>query len=162
MSEAVSHALEVSEPYRDEALRRGTAAYAALRGEVEVAKPHRKRKWGLLLLVGALGGAAIAAYRALKGSSQQQWQPMPSAAPPQTSAPASPPAPGQTPETVAGSGAPKHASAEPADTVGASPGEAVADRTPTPPIPTTPDAPAEHVETSEAGEDNDRDGRHAG
>lgn len=60
---AVAAALTASEPAREEAKARGTAAVAALRGEVEAPRPrkHRLRK---LLLLSAVVGAAIAGWKA--------------------------------------------------------------------------------------------------
>lgn len=64
IAEAVNSALEASEPVRGEAKSRGTAAVAALRGDLELPK-SRKRRWGKRLLVllslgGAAAGAAVA------------------------------------------------------------------------------------------------------
>jgi hypothetical protein len=152
VSTAMSHAVTASEPYRDEAVRRGTAAYAALRGELEAPKPRRKHKWArILITVTALGGAAVAAYRVLKSGSDRQWQPMAATAPTPTSTGNSRPAGYAEGSAWTGGNTGSTTPPAPADTVGASPGEAVADRaTDTPPVPTTPDAPAEHVETPDA------------
>jgi hypothetical protein len=152
VSTAMSHAVTVSEPYRDEAVRRGTAAYAALRGELEAPKPRRKHKWArILITVTALGGAAVAAYRVLKSGSDRQWQPMAATTPAPTSAGNSRPAGYAEGSAWTGGNSGSTTPPAPADTVGASPGEAVADRaTDTPTVPTTPDAPAEHVETPDA------------
>lgn len=70
ISERVSTALAASEPFREEALTRGTAALAALRGEV--APPKKKRRWGRrFLLLLAFGGAAAAGYAAWSKKSEQ-------------------------------------------------------------------------------------------
>ncbi|MGH8971083.1 MAG: hypothetical protein ACRDV1_14175 [Actinomycetes bacterium] len=60
---AVAAALAASEPARDEAKTRGTAAIAALKGEVEAPKPKRHRVRKLFLLAGVLG-AAYAGWKA--------------------------------------------------------------------------------------------------
>ena len=69
VSGAVSTALLASEPVRDEAMSRGTAAIAALKGEVVV--PARKRSklrraLSLFFLLGATGGAVFAWRRSQK------------------------------------------------------------------------------------------------
>ncbi|MGH8868511.1 MAG: DUF5324 family protein [Actinomycetes bacterium] len=58
LSDAVTRGLAASEPVREEALHRGTAAIAALKGNLE--PPKKKRRWGrrLLVLVGVAGAAA--------------------------------------------------------------------------------------------------------
>lgn len=73
VSEAVVAGLAASGPIREEAARRGTAAVAALKGEVEV-KPNRH--WGRkVLLATGLGGLVFAAYKYLTGeSSTSGWQ----------------------------------------------------------------------------------------
>lgn len=70
---ALSAAAAASEPYREEAKRRGDAAVAALRGEVEAPTPkHRIRK--LLMLLG-LGAAAAYAYKWFKGrDAADEWE----------------------------------------------------------------------------------------
>jgi len=86
LSPKVVEALAAAGPYRAEAVRRGTAAVAALRGEIEVPpKTHRVRT--TLILVG-VAGAGYAAYRYLTGeSSTSGWQ-----TPSTTSAPTTGPA----------------------------------------------------------------------
>jgi hypothetical protein len=66
---AVTAALAASEPVRTEAASRGSAALAALKGEVEAPKPkkHRIRK---LFVLAAVLGAAYAGWKAW--ASQQQ------------------------------------------------------------------------------------------
>lgn len=73
VSEAVVAGLAASAPYREEAARRGTAAVAALKGEVEV-KPDRH--WGRkILLTTGVAGLVFAAYKYLTGeSSTSGWQ----------------------------------------------------------------------------------------
>jgi hypothetical protein len=63
----VSAGLAASEPVRTEAIRRGTASIAALRGQIEPPKTHRgRRRAGKFLVVVALGAGASAAYKAWK------------------------------------------------------------------------------------------------
>jgi hypothetical protein len=83
--EAVVAGIAASAPYREEAARRGTAAVAALKGEVAV-KPT-DRHWGRkILLATGVAGLVFAAYKYLTGeSSTSGWQtptsaPAPSAA----------------------------------------------------------------------------------
>jgi hypothetical protein len=70
---AVSAAMAASEPYREEARRRGDAAVAALRGEVDPPKPkHRIRK---LLMVLGLGAAVACAYKWFKSrEAADEWE----------------------------------------------------------------------------------------
>jgi hypothetical protein len=75
---AVTAALAASEPVREEARTRGTAAIAALRGEIEAPKPKRHRFRKFVLLVGVIG-AAVAGWRAWAG--QQSSKPEPWATP---------------------------------------------------------------------------------
>lgn len=65
----VAAGIAATEPARDEAVRRGSAAIAALRGQIEAPAPARVRighRVGKLLIVTAVGAAAVAAYRAWK------------------------------------------------------------------------------------------------
>lgn len=63
----VSAGLAASEPARTEALRRGTGAIAALRGQLDPPKQHKgRRRMGKVLIVVAVGAAASAAYKAWK------------------------------------------------------------------------------------------------
>jgi hypothetical protein len=87
---ALTGALAASAPYREEATRRGGAALAALKGEVEA--PKKKRRIGRnLLFVSGIAGLVALAYKYLTGESKSSgWQtpsgttytpPRPSAAP---------------------------------------------------------------------------------
>jgi len=71
---AVGAALVASEPVREEAKSRGTAAIAALRGEIEAPKPkkHRVRKF---FLFATLVGAAVAGWKAWVGKANRQPEP---------------------------------------------------------------------------------------
>jgi hypothetical protein len=73
LSAALAAAATASEPYRDEAKRRGDAAVAALRGEVEPPKSkHRIRK---LLMVLGVGAAVAAAYKWFKSrEAADEWE----------------------------------------------------------------------------------------
>jgi hypothetical protein len=75
---AVAAALAASEPAREEAKTRGTAAIAALRGEVEAPRPKKHRLRKLFLLAGVVG-AAVAGWKAWVG--QQDRKPEPWATP---------------------------------------------------------------------------------
>ncbi|MEP6760511.1 MAG: DUF5324 family protein, partial [Sporichthyaceae bacterium] len=70
VAEAVTAALAASEPAREEAKSRGTAAIAALRGEVEAPKPKKHRVRKMFLLAGVVG-AAVAGWKAWVGSSNK-------------------------------------------------------------------------------------------
>ena len=74
VAEAVTAALAASEPAREEAKSRGTAAIAALRGEVEAPKPKKHRVRKLFLLAGVVG-AAVAGWKAWVGQSARQPEP---------------------------------------------------------------------------------------
>jgi len=73
VTEAVAAGIAAAAPYRDEATRRGTAAVAALKGEVEVKPDHH---WGRkILLASGVAGLVFAAYKYLTGeSSTSGWQ----------------------------------------------------------------------------------------
>jgi hypothetical protein len=122
----VTAAAAASAPYRQEAKRRGVAAVAALRGEVEPpAKKHRFRK---LLIVLGIGGAVAAAYKWFSGKdADDQWQ--------------------QAYQPDVGSASDGYAAAAPAteDPAAAGPDEALADNTEEPHAPTTPDEPLEET-----------------
>jgi hypothetical protein len=122
---AVTAALAASEPAREEALNRGTAAIAAMRGEIAAPKPkkHRLRK---LFLLTAVVGAGVAGWKAWVG--QTNRQPEPWATPIGTASSA-----GTGSGTTAGSSASStsmRTAAAPVtdDAAGASPDEALADK----------------------------------
>jgi hypothetical protein len=71
---AVTAALAASEPAREEAMSRGSAALAALRGEVEAPKPKKHRLRKLFLLAGVVG-AAVAGWKAWAGSANSKPDP---------------------------------------------------------------------------------------
>jgi hypothetical protein len=63
----VSAGMAASEPVRTEAMRRGTASIAALRGQIEPPKQHKgRRRMGKVMIVVAIGAAASAAWKAWK------------------------------------------------------------------------------------------------
>jgi hypothetical protein len=120
---AVSMAVTASKPYRTEARRRGSAAVAALRGEV--GRARSRRRWPkVLMLTGAVGAAALGAYRWLRARTDRQWQPLVT----------NPPSPPASEATTSGAGR------KLGDVTGASPDEGLADATTPRPSsgPTTP------------------------
>jgi hypothetical protein len=125
---AIAAATEASEPYREEAKKRGAAATAALKGEVSAPKKkHRFRKF--LGLVGLAGIAALVAKSLSDRQATTAWQ---SSYQP---TPATPPA--AAPSTTGG----KHVD----DEAASSPDEALADASETPHATTDPDHPAEEI-----------------
>lgn len=73
---AVVSAMEASEPYRKEAMKRGTAAWLALRGDLQAPTPKKNRHWVRnILLLGGIGGSAVLAYRILRNGTASQWMP---------------------------------------------------------------------------------------
>lgn len=62
VAEAVAAALVASEPAREEAKTRGTAAIAALRGELDPPTPRRRRRKRFFLLL-TVTGAAVAGWK---------------------------------------------------------------------------------------------------
>jgi hypothetical protein len=107
---AVTAALAASEPAREEAMSRGSAAIAALRGEVEAPKPKKHRVRKLFLLAGVVG-AAVAGWKAWAGSANSK------------------PDPWATPIGAGSSGTPRATMAPVTDdAAGASPDEALADK----------------------------------
>jgi hypothetical protein len=129
---AVAAALAASEPAREEARTRGTAAIAALRGEVEAPKPKKHRVRELFLLAGVVG-AAVAGWKAWVGQTNRQPEPW---ATPIGTASSAGAGTGGTAGSSAGSGTtrtagtPISAAASPVtdDQAGASPDEALADK----------------------------------
>lgn len=125
---AVAAATEASEPYVDEAKKRGAAATAALKGEVSAPKKkHRFRRF--LGLVGLAGIAALVAKSFSDRQATTAWQ---SSYEP---TPAAPPA--SAPSSAGG----KHVD----DEAASSPDEALADAAETPHATTDPDHPAEEI-----------------
>jgi hypothetical protein len=124
---AVTAALAASEPAREEALSRGSAAIAALRGEVEAPKPKKHRLRKLFLLAGVVG-AAVAGWKAWV--SQTNRQPEPWATPIGTGSTVT----GSTVTGTTGTGTTSVGSTHPVaapvtdDAAGASPDEALADQ----------------------------------
>jgi hypothetical protein len=108
---AVTAALAASEPAREEAMSRGSAAIAALRGEVEAPKPKKHRLRKLFLLAGVVG-AAVAGWKAWAASANSK--PDPWATPIGTGASSATPRTTMAPVTD--------------DAAGASPDEALADK----------------------------------
>ncbi|MGH3354826.1 MAG: DUF5324 family protein [Nocardioidaceae bacterium] len=129
LAAAVAHATEVSEPYREEAKKRGAAAMLAMKGELEAPAPKKKsHKLRKLVLLLGLGGAAAYGYKKLTSNDDAAWQSSyePTPAPP-TAGPRPTPVPDPTGD----------------DAAAAAPDEALADADETPHSPTDPDNPVE-------------------
>jgi hypothetical protein len=78
---AVVSAMIASEPYRKEAMKRGTAAWLALRGDLQPPTP-RKRHWiRNVLLLGGIGGSAFVAYKILRHGPASEWMPKQASSP---------------------------------------------------------------------------------
>ncbi len=134
---AVAAALAASEPARGEAAKRGTAAVAALKGELE--PPKKGHKLRNLFLLAAVIGAAVAGWKAWTKQSQvDQLEPWVAASPASTST-----MPGA--ETTA-------APLATDDPAGASPDEAIADAAGEPFAPTTEPVSGEQAAKVEEGE----------
>ena len=130
VSEAVAGLLEATEPAREEAKVRGTAAVAALKGEVKPPKPKRTKIGRLLFVVGAAVAAVVGWNAWNKSRSRGAHASSPWAAPvPPTTMGSSPATPTVTDLTGA-------------DAAGASPDEVAADAEATTgsPLGTTPSA----------------------
>jgi hypothetical protein len=121
---AVTAALAASEPAREEAKTRGSAAFAALKGEIEAPKPKRHRMRKLVLLAGVIG-AAVAGWKAWVG--QTNRQPEPWATPIGTASSAGAGTSGTAGSTT-GTGMRTAATPVADDKAGASPDEALADK----------------------------------
>jgi hypothetical protein len=68
VAEAVAAALVASEPAREEAKTRGTAAIAALRGELDPPTPRRRRRTKRFFLFLTVTGAAVAGWKVWNSS----------------------------------------------------------------------------------------------
>ena len=121
---AVTAALVASEPAREEAKTRGSAALAALKGEIEAPKPkkHRVRK---LFLLASVVGAAVAGWKAWVGQTDRQPEPW---ATPIGTASSAGAGTGGTAGSTAGTGMRTAPSPVTDDAAGASPDEALADQ----------------------------------
>ncbi|HMD11531.1 MAG TPA: hypothetical protein VKG90_04280, partial [Marmoricola sp.] len=118
---------EKAEPYADEALRRGRATAAAVKGEVDAPKPKGSRLKKLIVFLG-LAGLGAFVYKKLKGDdSSTAWQS------------SYQPAPAPTPTATVAE-----------DASGASPDEAVADAVAGEAVHdvTTPDSPLAETDVS--------------
>jgi hypothetical protein len=94
LSEALSAA--AGAPVVAEATKRGKAVVAAAKGELELPKEKRKRRWlKWMLIVGGLAGVAVFVARKILGGTDADWQ----AARPTT--PYAPPKPAQSASTAA-------------------------------------------------------------
>jgi hypothetical protein len=96
---AVVSAMEASEPYRQEAMKRGAAAWLALRGDLQPPAPKKDRHWVRnILLIGGIGGSAFLAYKILRNGTASEWMPKQAEAPQhsETEAESEQPAPSDT------------------------------------------------------------------
>ncbi len=142
LTAAAAAAGEATEEVRGETKKRGKAALAALRGEVEAPPAKKKHRFRKFLLVLGLGG--IAAAVAKKMSDRQATSSWESA-----STPAPAPTPVPTPAPAAEAGAHRGEADTAEDQGGSSPDVAAADAAAEPHAATTPDAPAETVDVSD-------------
>ena len=157
---ALAAASEATEEVREEALKRGAATAAALKGEVEAPKKKESHKLRTFLILIGLGGiAAFVAKRMSDRQASTAWQssysPTPSSASttttPTYSAPGvSAPGAGGPEETPISTAAAAAAAAQAHDEGAAGPDEAVADAAEQPHVPTTPENPAEEVKLDES------------
>ncbi|HET6652609.1 MAG TPA: hypothetical protein VFH10_08215 [Nocardioides sp.] len=127
---AIAAAGEATEDVRGESKKRGKAAVAALKGEVEAPKKKKHRFRKFLLVLGLGGVVAFVAKKLSDRPSTTTWESTPTPAP----APAAP------------AGAHKAETTEGNDQGGASPDVAAADAAAEPHAATTPDNPAETID----------------
>jgi vacuolar-type H+-ATPase subunit H len=128
---AIAAAGEATEDVRGESKKRGKAAVAALKGEVEAPKKKKKHRFRNFLLMLGLGGAvAFVAKKLSDRPSTTTWESSPTPAP----APAAP------------AGAHKAEPFGADDQGGSSPDVAAADAAAEPHAATTPDNPAETID----------------
>jgi hypothetical protein len=122
---SVLAAREAAEPVREEAVRRGAATIAALKGDLEPPPPKRRRRIGKVLLWAGLAGIAASAIRAWRRtqSEGEGWVSAESFAP-GTSSSMAPDSGGAEPSSY---GMPTGPAEAPADTAGATPDEMLAD-----------------------------------
>lgn len=138
---------EKAEPYADEALRRGRATAAAVKGEVDAPKQKKGSKLRKLVVFLGLAGLGALVYKKLKGDdSSTAWQSsyQPTPAP-------TPPTPAPVPSAAAdGVGGDPLTDSLADDAGGASPDEAVADAAAGAEMHgvTTPDSPLEETDVS--------------
>jgi vacuolar-type H+-ATPase subunit H len=129
---ALAAASEATEDVRGETKKRGKAAVAALRGDIEapVKKKHRFRNF--LIVLGLGGAAAFVAKKLSDRPSSTTWE--------------STPVPTPAPAPAAPAGAHRAEGADADDQGGASPDVAAADAASQPHEATTPDNPAETID----------------
>jgi vacuolar-type H+-ATPase subunit H len=139
LTAALAAAGEATEEMREETSKRGRAAVAALRGEVEAPKKtHRMRN---LLVVLGLGGLVAAIVKKMSDREPTTaWQSS------YTPTPAPSASTGTSTDPVGGA----HRGPEPDDQGGASPDVAAADAAAEPHTATTPDNPAETIDLSKS------------
>lgn len=145
LTAALAAAGEATEDVREETAKRGKAAVAALKGDVEA--PKKTHKLRNLLVVLGLGGIVAAVVKKLSDREPTTaWQ---SSYTPTPAAPATPAGPAATDDATDAGGA-HRAEAEADDVGGASPDVVAADAAATPHSPTTPDNPAETIDISKS------------
>jgi vacuolar-type H+-ATPase subunit H len=145
---ALAAASEATEDVRGETRKRGKAAVAALKGEVEAPEPKKeKHRFRRFLLVLGLGGLVAFAARKL-GDRQPSttWESNP--APAASSTGAATGAAGATVTATSGAHKADTSEAESDDQGGASPDVAAADAASEPHEATTPDSPAETIDVN--------------
>jgi ElaB/YqjD/DUF883 family membrane-anchored ribosome-binding protein len=147
---AVAAAGEKAEPYADEALRRGRATAAAVKGEVDAPKQKKGSRLRKLVVFLGLAGLGAFVYKKLKGDDsstawQSSYQPAPAPTPPTPA-----PVPDATAATAGGAGGDPLTDSLADDAGGASPDEAVADAAAGAEMHevTTPDSPVEQTDVS--------------
>lgn len=128
---AIASAAAASEPYREEAMRRGSAALAAAKGEVDAPKQKSSHKLRNLLVLLGLGGLVFAAVRYFKDDSAAWESDYPATGPTAVPDPSDPVSAAEGPGPVTD------------DAGAASPDVALADRDEHPHRPTDPDNPLE-------------------
>lgn len=157
LTAAVAAAAEATEDVREEAMKRGAATAAALKGEVAPPKETHKLR-NFLILIGLGGVAALVAKKLSDREAKTAWQssytPTPSSTATTTDTMSTTPsysAPGvaavgtaDTEDTPLGTAA-AAAAAQPRDEAGAGPDEAAADATDLPHPSTTPDDPRDEI-----------------
>jgi vacuolar-type H+-ATPase subunit H len=139
LSAALAAVDEATEDVREEARKRGLAATAALKGELEPPKKSHKLR-NLLLMIGLGGLVAAVAKKLSARQPETAWQS--SYTPPP--APAAPAPVDETPTATAAAAAAAGHSGD--DEAAAAPGEAAADAGEEPHPATTPDNPAEEID----------------
>lgn len=133
LTAALAAAGEATEDVRSETGRRGKAAIAALKGEVEAPAPKKHRFRKFLLVLGLGGAVAFVARKMSDRSATTTWESTPT------------PTPAPAPAAPAGAHRAENESSG-HDQGGSSPDVAAADAAAEPHAATTPDNPAETID----------------